>query len=234
MVTTTPAGIPGDPINIGLVGAKNEVVAAFSVSGWQPADAITLRTSVEIGLSVVLHDPYPTAPISALLFEGRAQDLAFEKTVGGSADRRHHVRLWLALDAGMEGRPVWLGTATFDRSVGVSHNTGQITHHISPDVDAERDLIIREFGSAGVLVSTYQVSGVGPTVAERNGGGDRYHTDGQVVIGVIAPNTQRLGGHTVVQAPAPVLVAAQQQAWRFMGWLGILKFLADARKREPL
>jgi hypothetical protein len=33
----------------------------------------------------------------------------------------------------------WLGAATFDTRVGFSHTTGQVTHHIGPDVDAERD-----------------------------------------------------------------------------------------------
>lgn len=52
MVTTTEQGIPGDPINIGLVGSKEEVIRAFAAAGWDPADKITLRTSIDIGLSV--------------------------------------------------------------------------------------------------------------------------------------------------------------------------------------
>ena len=41
-LTTTPQGIPGDPINVGLVGAKAEVLGAFAKAGWHPADEITL------------------------------------------------------------------------------------------------------------------------------------------------------------------------------------------------
>jgi hypothetical protein len=44
------------------------------------------------------------------------------------------------LDKGEEGRPVWLGDATFDRSVGVSEYTGAVTH-IGADIDAERALL---------------------------------------------------------------------------------------------
>src|SRR5215211_1833801 len=58
MVTTTPEGIPGDPINIGLVGSRTEVVKAFAAIGWTPADAITLTSSVEIGISVLFDRPY--------------------------------------------------------------------------------------------------------------------------------------------------------------------------------
>ena len=37
-LTTTPQGIPGDPINVGLVGTKEEVLGAFAKAGWHPAD----------------------------------------------------------------------------------------------------------------------------------------------------------------------------------------------------
>lgn len=185
MVTTTPEGIPGDPINVGLVGSRTEVIRAFAAIGWTPADAITLRSSVEIGISVLFDRPYAHAPVSTLLHEGRRQDLAFEKSAARSADRRHHVRLWLTLARGAEARPVWLGAASFDLGVGLSRKTGQVTHHIAPDLDAERDLIMQELSAAGLLNSAYRVSGVGPTLAGRNGGGDRYFTDGEVSVGVI-------------------------------------------------
>ncbi len=185
MVTHTPQGIPGDPINIGLVGTEKELVHAFAVAGWDTADAVTLKTAIEIGESVLFGRPYPDAPVSRLLFEGRAQDLAFEKPVGGSADRRHHVRFWRTDAAGDDGRPLWLGSAAFDRGVGLSHDTGAITHHIGPDIDAERDFLIRDLNAAGALISTSDIPGIGATTAGRNGGGDPYFTDGKAMVGVL-------------------------------------------------
>jgi len=185
MVTHTPQGIPGDPINIGLVGTEKEVVHAFAVAGWDTADAVTLRTAIDIGESVLFSRPYPDAPMSRLLFAGRAQDLAFEKPVGNSADRRHHVRFWQTDTLGDDGRPLWLGAATFDRGVGFSHDTGAITHHIGPDVDAERNALIGDLTTAGLLVSTGEMSGIGATRTGHNGGGDPYFTDGKAVIGVL-------------------------------------------------
>ena len=76
-----------------------------------------------------------------MYYNGRRQDLAFEKPVGKSADRRHHVRFWRALEHGQEGRAVWLGAATFDRGVGFSRDDARVTHHIAPDIDADRDLL---------------------------------------------------------------------------------------------
>jgi hypothetical protein len=127
-ITVTPQGIPGDPLNVGLVGEKASVIRALLRAGWTPADPITLKSSLEIAESVVLDRPYRDAPVSTLLYEGRKQDLAFEKPIGTSADRRNHVRFWLVLDKGAEGRPVWLGSATLDHGVGVSHYTGHASH----------------------------------------------------------------------------------------------------------
>ena len=99
----------------------------MQAAGWYPADPVTARSSVEIAGSVLLDRPYRRAPVSPLFYLGRPEDLAFEKPDGQSADRRHHVRFWKVLDQGQEKRPVWLGDATFDRGVGVSHYTGAIT-----------------------------------------------------------------------------------------------------------
>ena len=187
MVTTTEQDIPGDPINVGLVGSREQVIRAFAAAGWDPADKITLRSSVDIGLSVVLDRPDLDAPVSPLFFEGRKQDLAFEKPVGNSADERNHVRFWLSKQTGADGNPLWLGSASFDRGVGFSHDTGQITHHIGPDLDAERDFLMNGLEAANQLASTYSEKGVGPTKTGRNGGGDPYFTDGIATIGVLRP-----------------------------------------------
>ena len=212
MVTRTAEGIPGDPLNVGLVGAEEEVIGAMHAAGWEPADPITLRSSLEIIGSVVLDRPDVQAPVSALYVEGRRQDLAFEKPVGHSADQRHHVRFWKVLEAGEEGRPVWLGAVTFDRGVGLSHTTGEVTHHIAPDVDRERDLLIADLAGAGRLQAVYQVTGVGPTLDGRNGGGDPYHTDGELTVGRLVA-----AGKPPVTTPerlsAPVVIKLKQTLW---------------------
>lgn len=190
MVTRTAQGIAGDPFNIGLVGAQAEIVQAMHAAGWYPADPVTLRTSIEIVGSVLLDRPYRDAPVSALFYEGARETLAFEQLVGDSAHRRHHVRLWRVLDEGQEGRPVWLGAATFDSSVGLSRYTGQLTHHIEPDIDAERQHVNDTLTRAGLVETTYLVTGVGPTLFRRNGEGDRYYTDGDIRMLVLAPPGQ--------------------------------------------
>jgi LssY-like putative type I secretion system component LssY len=49
--------------------------------------------------------------------------------------------------------------------VGFSHDTGQVTHHIAPDVDDERDRVIGNLDQARMVVSIEQWPGIGPTLA---------------------------------------------------------------------
>lgn len=187
-LTTTPQGIPGDPINIGMIGTEEELTRAMQAAGWSRADALSLKADIEIGESVVFDRPDPDAPVSTLLLDGRPQDFAFERDVGKSADARHHVRFWLTLDLADDGRPTWFGAATFDRGVGVSHDTGQITHHIAPDIDADRNLIIADLKAAGMVASVRAIDGIGATKHGRNGGGDPYFTDGKIALAVLSPD----------------------------------------------
>lgn len=213
MVTRTSMGLPGDPLNVGLVGTREQLVATMTAAGWSPADAVTLRSSVEIVGSVLFDRAYPDAPVSPLLYQGRQQDLAFEKAVGTSADRRQHVRFWNVLPQGNEGRPVWLGSASFDTGVGVSHYTGAITHAISPDVDAARDQLSADLAATGKILATYEVSGVGPTINGRNGEGDRYYTDGELRVSIIA-GTGQVGQNPPPALANPPLVDLKNRLWR--------------------
>src|SRR5580658_4709364 len=69
MQTQTGQGIPGDPINVGLVGTQADVLCAMHDVGWHPADPITLRTSIKIVDSVILDRPYQDAPVSNLFYQ---------------------------------------------------------------------------------------------------------------------------------------------------------------------
>src|SRR6201992_3180058 len=212
MVTHTGSGIPGDALNVGLGGNEPDVLRAMENAGWFPADPVTFRSSVEIIGSVVLDRPYRDAPDSLLYYQGKKEHLAFEKPDAKSADRRHHVRLWQVLDKGSDGRPVWLGAATYDRGVGLSPYTGQVTHHIGPDIDAERDLLMRDLTAAGMVEALFQISGVGPTLFGRNGGGDPYPTDGEIDMASLVAGGVKRTTPPATLPPAP-LVAVQEPNW---------------------
>src|ERR1700759_1765502 len=216
MVTRTGAGIPGDALNVGLVGSQEDVLRAMQAAGWFPADPVTFRTSIAIVGSVVLDRPYHDAPVSPLYYQGKQEQLAFEKPDGRSADRRHHVRFWQALAQGVNGRPVWLGAVTYDRGVGFSRYTGQVTHHIGPDIDAERDALMHDLTAAGMVDALFQISGIGPTLFGRNGGGDPYHTDGEIdAASLVVDGVKRTEPPVIL--PPPPLIALKDQIWHGVG-----------------
>ena len=184
-LTRTVSGNAGDPINLSFVGSQNDLVAAMLVADWYPADPITLKSSFRIAESTILHRPYDDAPVSNLLLFGRKEDLAFEKPMGNDARRRHHVRFWLVPSTTDSAKHYWLGAITFDRSVGFSHTTGQITHHIDKDIDKERDKLLKDLEATGLLAEVTWLENFHEQLQGRNGGGDPYHTDGHLAVCLI-------------------------------------------------
>jgi len=189
-ITRTHSGIPGDPINLALVGTREELVRIMLRAKWLPADPITLESSLRIAADTLFRRAYVEAPVSSLFLFGRKEDLAFELPVGKDPKQRHHVRFWRSPTLDVDGRPYWLGAATFDQSVGFSHTTGQITHHINGNIDAERDRLLSALQATGDLQETYSVPDFHKILRGRNGGGDRWWTDGTLRVGIINPAIQ--------------------------------------------
>jgi hypothetical protein len=101
--------------------------------------------------------------------------------IGDDPRRRHHVRFWKSSDLDHEGRPLWVGAATLDTRAGISHRTGQITHHIDAAVDTERDLLLAQL-SANPAVKVEWIGAFQSALSGRNGGGDPYVTDGRLLV----------------------------------------------------
>lgn len=183
-VTTTHDHHPGDPINMALIGSETDVKAVMKQAGWFAADPLGLKSDLKIAADTVLDRPYADAPVSNLYLWGRKEDLAFEQPVGNNPRERHHVRFWKSDRVDDLGRPLWAGAATFDERVGFSHTTGQVTHHIAGDVNVERDHVIETLkGTGRVMVET--VAGFHVVREGTNGGGDRWQTDGKLVVGTV-------------------------------------------------
>jgi len=178
-VTHTSDGHPGDPINIALEGTEQDVVRAMLAAGWHPADPVTFKSSVRIAVDTALRRPDDDAPVSPLYLFGRQQDLAFEQPVPGGPRHRHHVRFW-RWDKTRDGLPVWFGSVTYDERAGLSYTTGQVTHHISADVDAERDRLVAELTRVRWAGAVEWIDDFHTQREGRNGGGDLWRTDGRL------------------------------------------------------
>jgi hypothetical protein len=183
MVTRNFMGEPGDPLNISVVGSEAQVIETFIRAGWRPADKITWHTCLKMIARTVLSKSYPTAPMSKLFLWNRPQDLAFQQPTD-TPKMRSHVRLWLTNES-LNGTPVWVAAATYDVAVGINRKTGAFTHYIDPNVDAERDAVVKDIRLSNKVSKIYHIEGCGKQTAATNGDGCPYFTDGKICVVVL-------------------------------------------------
>jgi len=183
--TRTSDGLLGDPINLAFIGEEAQLHQVMRKAGWTLADELTLKSAWRIIVSTLGRDSYPEAPVSPLLLFGRQQDFAYQQEVDGSPGKRHHIRFWKCPDNWLlpgGHRVDWLAAATYDRAVGLSLFTLQITHKIDADIDVERDHVTRTLSDAvpGTMIEMLRDFTTG--YHSRNGGGDSIHTDGDLPV----------------------------------------------------
>jgi hypothetical protein len=173
LYSTTPDGLASDPVNVGVVGTRQELIDTMQAAGWHQADERTLRNLVRFLVAMVLKRPYPQAPFSKLFLFGRSQDIGFELPVDNSPRHRHHIRFWGVTDMAdseeyrqhaffwlkhhrspKPGKLLWVGAASLDTGIGVIRHNAQFTHMIHPDTNAERDFVIKELKKTGRVKKT--------------------------------------------------------------------------------
>lgn len=183
--TRTSDGLLGDPINLALLGDEAALHTAMQGAAWTRADQVTLRTSWRIITSTITRRSYDEAPVSPLFLFGRMQDFAYQQEVAGNPAKRHHVRFWRTPDGWLlpgGTRVDWLAAGTFDRAVGFSLFTLQVTHKIDADIDIERDHIITTVQQAHPATIVTILRDFSTGYHSRNGGGDTIRTDGDLPI----------------------------------------------------
>jgi hypothetical protein len=200
--TITGDGLPGDPVNLVLIGTLQQLRAAFATSAWSEADRLSLTSSWRMVRAFVLNSPYPTAPFSTLYLYGRGQDIGFQKAIDNSPRKRHHIRFWALNLARAEAtvgtasfwlntdrpphheRVLWVGAGTKDIGLSLTQLTFQITHATDSDTNAERDYIIAELQENRVIedVNSYR-SGQHLALEPVN----HYITDGEITVAKLAP-----------------------------------------------
>ncbi len=194
--TKTGDGILGDPVNMAIIGSEDDIHAVMKKAGWIKADPITLRSSLGIVKSTIKHTSYPEAPVSSLYLFNKKQDFAYQMEVNGSASKRHHVRFWKVPDGWKlpGGKKVeWLAAGTFDKGVGLTSSTLQITHKIDKFVDKERDFIIESMLYVDNEITVDVIEEFVIPYADENGGGDAIETDGNMPIVNVTESAKRCG-----------------------------------------
>jgi hypothetical protein len=203
--TITGDGLPGDPVNLVLIGTRQQLRDAFAIAGWSEADRLGLTSSWRMVRAFVLNSPYATAPFSTLYLFGRGQDIGFQKAIDNSPRKRHHIRFWASsltraeaavgtagfwLNADLpphHERVLWVGAGTKDTGLSLTQLTFQITHATDADTNIERDYIIAELQKNSVIVDVNSYRSGQRLHTEHV---NHYLTDGQVTVASLAPPAQ--------------------------------------------
>jgi LssY C-terminus len=178
--TSSKDGVPGDPINIALVGTVDDVRAALVGQGWDVTAELTSSSLEKMIEAFVFNSRYRYAPVSDLFLFQRAQDMAFQKA-RAAIDERNHIRLWLA-PVTHEGAPVWVGHISRDAGIKFSGRFWPpTTHVIDPAVDEARFYLEQDLIYSNRVSSFGVIDGVGAATVDsprRNAEQDPYFTDG--------------------------------------------------------
>jgi len=208
-------GLLGDPVNLALRGSEDQVHTAMVRAGWVRADELGFRSGLRIVTSTLRRASYPQAPVSPAFLFGRMQDFTYQQEVNATPARRHHVRFWQAprgwrLPGGASVD--WIGSGSYDRGVGLSLFTLQITHKIASNTDVERDHILRTLRAADPAAQVEVISNFSTGYHSYTGGGDAIQTDGDLPIVDlsqldVAPIIDRNGPSNRVHRPPTVYIA---------------------------
>ncbi len=170
-----------DLFNVIVFGSRQEIVSAFTVSGWQIADHRSLLNSSHMYEAFSSMRGYDAAPVSKLLYKGMEPDLVFEKSLD-TITQRHHVRFWkLGI---FDGQEVWLGAATHDTGVKFKLRSMSFTHKIDTDIDPERDKVSTDLSFAGCSDTPIFLDGTAESPAYKSG---KAATDGRIAVLVARP-----------------------------------------------
>jgi hypothetical protein len=201
--TMTGDGLPGDPVNLALVGTLPQLRAAFAALGWAEADRLGAASSWRMIQAFVLNAPYPTAPFSTLYLFGRGQDIGFQKAIDNSPRKRHHIRFWALSQTRAEedwgaadfwksterprdnDRVLWIGAGTRDTGLSFTRLSFQVTHATDSDTNAERDYIIAELTKSRSIEAVQVLQSGQGIPAERV---NHYITDGEIMLASLAAN----------------------------------------------
>lgn len=204
----TPDGFASDPLNVGVIATRRQLIGAMEKAGWYLADRHNFRNVTRQVLSFVFDWPYKHAPVSNLYLFGRKQDVAFEIPIAGGSGSRHHVRFWATTY--QEGKRLtvrsihwhhrsshvfgdnllWVGAASRDIGIAPVRHNFQLTHMIHPDTNQERETVVSRLRDAGLVQKTHGIKLDDPYRLANRALRGYLHTDGVMTIVHLKPGAR--------------------------------------------
>ena len=166
-----------EPISFIYVGYENQINSVFENHGWYKADKSTVSNTLKAIAVGFQGKQYLSAPVTPSYLNYQPENIAFQlPTATHSLRQRHHTRLWRTDYVLPDGRQIWVATASFDEGIEFIGAARLPTHHIDPNIDAERSFIIKSLGLQSNLITV-----VSPQLG-KNASGDGFFTDGKAEL----------------------------------------------------
>jgi len=171
-------GAPLEPISL-IIIAKDVATfeAALRQAGWIKADKPNISSLAQAAFAAWSNQQDDTAPITPSFWNNQPNERGFQKSTADQTLRvRHHARFWDTRFVTPDGARIFVGTTSFDDGL-----VWGVLHHIDPNIDAERDTLIADLQSTGLIGQSNQFQLSTPHLGT-DIAGDPWFTDGKAVV----------------------------------------------------
>lgn len=171
---------PSDITNLMFLAAEEELRAAFEKAGWTIPARLDVQSKLETARALIESRGYKEGPMSVLLLDGKAPDIAYQKGNNTFA-QRHHLRIFRRPGT-FDGKPIWVVSSTHDVGIDFSERDRTFIHKIDSDIDHERAKVVNDLLFTGMVQSIALVPREGIPQNATNATGDSIQTDGSMAV----------------------------------------------------
>jgi hypothetical protein len=171
---------PSDITNLMFIATEDELRAAFEKAGWFAPSRLNTQSKLETARALIEARGYKEGPMSILLLEGRAPDMAYQKGNNTFA-QRHHLRIFRRPGT-FDGKPIWVCSSTHDIGIDFSNRDRTFIHKIDPQIDIERAKVVNDLLFTGMIRSLALVDRANIPRNATNATGDSLQTDGSMAV----------------------------------------------------
>lgn len=176
--SATRKGRPSDVVNLAFLGSAQQIDEAFKAAGWTYGDSVSTRSVLREMRALSSLNSYAHLPISNQWLGGQAPDFTLQKSFD-SYQKREHIRFW---NESAPGQNLWVSGAIRETSAAWSIRKGKFIHHVDPDLDAEREKVVRDLTLTGCVANVYNVQRPQPPRQLKISSGDTLRTNGAVAV----------------------------------------------------
>lgn len=161
--TETLIGEKQELVNFILLAKDDSrLVVALQQAGWVVTDKANISLFIKAVKALILKTPHPSAPISPSFWNTKIQYLSFSKVSGRNwLSNAHHVKIWRTNYLLKNRNNIYVGMANANDGLKWG-----IIPIISPDLDAEQELLYQDLNLTGKIASSRKMQLVKPLIGK--------------------------------------------------------------------